>query len=199
MSHIGSSIRFVGYPRGAYCGLYGTCERMEALGEGYFDINFCLWIQVLFCTQLRTPVTVHDRVSLGLLILSGVLFMGSFLPTFLNIAAGMDWNREMALVPAIVMSSNLEFWTWYGSGTCIGQVGAWSSVIVSYFGLKWMIRPELERYGIKPRGLFRVLRKCEFEDALEDRYILEEMHLVPPVPCGLYSGKFDPGPSEFNV
>lgn len=130
---------------------YGSAERLEALGKGYFALNWVFFANVI----LAVGVNVFDQYSrdredlyMGVLLVgAGVLFVIITAATYVpnqNIAKGMGWAPAMGVLASVLMGLN--------SALCCGVIG--------YLVMQLIAAKEIKRYGVQK------MKKPEIEAAV---------------------------------
>jgi hypothetical protein len=145
------------YPRPALMPQFGTADKLEALGEGYFGLssvfalNFIAAIGVYMVSrETRDPFEVLGMAAAVLLIVG----VASYFPNR-KIAFGMGWASGSAVLASICIS----FFSWF----CFGVLG--------YAIIQSIAAREIRRYGIKP-GLLGI-KKPVLKQAVEQLRLQE--------------------------
>jgi len=132
--------KFVAYPRETVA-TYGTPEKLEALGKGYFGLsiafvaNVVLFFAVQFCA-----VVGMAAVFLGIVVLFAAV-IALTIPHNKNIAYGKGWSKSQAWIASVLMGIN--------SVICCGIIG--------YSVMQSQAMNEMKRYCVKPGflGLYK--------------------------------------------
>ena len=156
---------FAEYPRGPQAPMYGTAEKLKALSDGYFGMNWVFLVNVAVLLGSRVLLIAADRGEVALMLLAGsVIVTGLVVALFSysynkKISFGMNWQPSMAIVMSIVLA--LQSWL------CCGAIG----IVV----IQQIVTAEIKRYGI-PGGLFGFKKKV-----VEER-IAQMRSTQPPTP-----------------
>ena len=150
------------YPRVTIELLYGTADRMEALGKSYFGLTWVFVLNFLLSIGFRE---VYDQFRpYALLAMVTMVFISgvaSYFPA-MQAGVGLGWPTPLSITVAVVLGANSIF--------CCGAV-----VILI---LQMMVASELQRYGLTVA--FRGFRSAWLREAVRRRRDLEaEQALVP--------------------
>jgi hypothetical protein len=150
------------YPR-YEAAAYGTPERLQALADGYFGLNWVFLLNVVMAISTRAIPAVAPDADLALPLLLGAygaIFLVVAFATFpfnRKIATGKGWDTSAAVLASFLMGLN--------SALCCGIIG--------YVVMQSIAAGEMKRYGLKS-GFFG-LRKADVE-----RRIAELRQAPPP-------------------
>ncbi len=157
MSDVPPPPKYVAYPRGETGLLYGSADKLQALGEGYFGLNMAFFLNVL----LAVGVTLLAQAGwiaylLGVL---AIFLLIAFLtyPYNRKIAFGKGWADGYAVLTSVLMGLN--------SALCCGIIG--------YVVMQQFASSEMKRYGLAS-GAFGI-RKNVWRAMVEQRRNIEAM------------------------
>jgi hypothetical protein len=140
---------FVAYPR---TNPYGTAEKLQALSDGYFGLNwiFVLNIGLAFGARLvQTVLATADNwpvVVLGSLAALAVIVGFATFPYTSKIAFGADWRPGYAILASVLIGLN--------SFLCCGLIG--------YVVVQQIASSHMKRYGLRVASIGGI-RKREVE------------------------------------
>ena len=131
---------YAAYPRGAaIAGAYGSPEKLQALADGYFGLNWVFLANVFLALGFRfLPMAVGDAGTAGMLmlvlgLLTFLVVAGFSMPYNRKIAFGKGWSDGIAILASILMGLNSVF--------CCGIVG--------YIIMQTIAAGEIKGYGLK--------------------------------------------------
>ena len=137
--------QFVQYPRETIQLAYGSIEKLEALGEGYFGLGYVFVLNVFILVLMTALDMNHQKdfnVAVPLIIL--IIAVASY-PYNVRIAFGKGWPVWKTLLASTLMGLN--------SALCCGVVG--------YIIMQHIAMSEMYRYGLS--GSMFGLRKKVFQ------------------------------------
>lgn len=140
--------QYAAYPR-ASAVPYGSPEKLKALGEGYYGLNWAFLINIVL------GFVVNYTVSYGgiryFLVLAPVLLLviaAITYPSTKKIAFGMGWAPGYAILASLLIGLNAVL--------CCGIIG--------YIVMQMIASNEMKRYGLKP-GMLGI-RKRDWKAAI---------------------------------
>ncbi|MEZ0324914.1 MAG: hypothetical protein ACAH95_03340 [Fimbriimonas sp.] len=145
--------QYAAYPRQQVA--YGSADRLEALGQGYFDLNKVFYLNVLLVIGSNAALRTLDgwetrRLMFVITVLVlGLVIAGCAYPQLKKIGYGANWSPSMPLVAAILMGLN--------SALCCGIIGF---AVVQSIASK-----EMQNYGLKA-GSFSAIKKADVAAAV---------------------------------
>ena len=157
--------RYVAYPRSS--DQYGSADRLQALGEGYYGLNWVFLINIL------ASLVVYLFARLGWTGYFASLFVEVVLITVLiyrqnlKIAFGKGWSQSVGGVVSLLMGLS--------SALCCGIFG--------YIIMQQIASSEMKRYGLKS-GFLGVKRR-NWQAAVEALRASASMPAPPPEIPGL--------------
>ena len=144
---------------------FGSAEKLRALSEGYFGLNWVFLLNVVMALAARgigLVATTPETAMVLLLCAFGAIFLVIAFATYpynKKIAFGKGWEPSMAILASILMGLN--------SALCCGIIG--------YVVMQQIAYAEMKKYGLK--GGFFGLRKKDIEQRIAE---LQQM----PAPQG---------------
>jgi len=143
-------VKYISYPRGDYFArTYGSADRLEALGEGYFGMTRVAGINFVISLLLLPFIASWASVLVVIGIVGAIFLLTQ--PYARKLGQGLDWPQNKADKVALAMGIN----------------GCLVFGLIGYFILEHIARKELVRYGI--RAAWSGVSKPEFKRAIKAR------------------------------
>ncbi|MGV3613757.1 MAG: hypothetical protein ACO1SV_00360 [Fimbriimonas sp.] len=156
---------YVAYPRPDHSGGEGSAARLEALGKGYFGLNWAFLANIVLAIGMQALSFVWEW---GWLVAIPVVFTVVVLltlPRNKEIGFGMGWKPSSAIVASVLMGLN--------SVLCCGIIG--------YIVMQNIAASEMKRkYGL--RGGFLGIKKATVAEAVARLRQAEAGVPRPPIP-----------------
>lgn len=144
------------YYRGAGQTAYGTPEKLNALAEGYFGLNWVFIGNVVIMITANIMYGMSSAVDRSFLFVALGLIAGLFvfvifatLPLNRKIAYGKGWPSSNAVLASVLLALN--------SVICCGAIG--------YVVMQMIAGAEIKKYGVK-QGMFGY-RKKQIQQRIE--------------------------------
>jgi hypothetical protein len=159
--------KFVAYPRPDLASGYGTVDKLQALGEGYFGLSNVFALNVLIAVLVGCSGVTNslEILALGIVMMFAAIFFIS-LPYTKKVAFGKGWPEWKAKMAAILIGLNAVL--------CCGIVG--------YSVLQSIAMAEMKKYGVQP-GYFGLSKKqfMAFVNKRRESERFPSMSVGPPV------------------
>ncbi len=139
---------YAAYPRGIPSAEYGSADKLQALADGYFGLNYVFIVNVLLALASRfagVSVETPQAALAYFAIFATVTFLavaGLSFPCNKKIAFGKDWPIGNAILASVLMGLN--------SVLCCGIIG--------YIVMQVIASNEMKKYGLAA-GAFGVRKK----------------------------------------
>jgi len=155
-------VKYAAYPRENSVSTYGTLEKLEALGSGYFGL-VTIWAVNLVAVVAGNALAlgIHSFPRLALIVFLVLTFGALSYPQNKKIAYGMGWSNSKAILASVL----------------IGGTSFFCYAVIGFLIIQNSVARELKRYGVT-LGSFGQ-RKSEFRAAVEARRHAENL---PPPP-----------------
>jgi hypothetical protein len=167
------------YYRPGITGAYGSADKLEALGKGYFGLNkaFCYyWLCILVIaiiwgvsisqTDSSTgPKPVVAFILLGLIIVLPIALGLLVYPHAKKIGEALGWKPSGPIIAAVLSC--------FGFSICFGAL--------PFAILQQIAAAEMNRYGVKG-GTFGGIRKKQLAEAVSQLRATEALMVSPAAP-----------------
>ena len=140
--------QFVAYPRGTGPEQYGSADKLEALSDGYFNLNW-VFVATIAMSLIARAIIATSPEAIWLVI--GGLFLAEVAITYpfnKKIGFGKGWSDASVIVASLIMGLNVF---------CCGIVG--------FIVMQQIAYGEMKKYGLK--SSFLGLKKKTVRAAIE--------------------------------
>lgn len=164
--------QYVGYPRGEAPERYGSTDKLESLGKGYYGLSISktsfAWLMIWMAEQDGHFVRLQEFYGA---ILAYSIIMGlATIWSYRKIAYGLNWSDRLAILPGVLMLMNLPFWLLVGNKQLWGEGGytAVSTAVILFATVN--VKKELKRYGVKVKAN----GQAAFKETVKKRRLVDE-------------------------